>query len=101
MSRDCTGEPPGELICIATAGAFLKEKARSIAFAQDAIVSPGRRGVTAPMVPLSRRTGINAPLDRSHLGTMRSQAEVRPMAGRRSLSVFIEQLGVRRATGML
>ena len=63
MSRDCTGEPPGELICSATAGASLMEKARSMAPAQAAMVSPCRKGVPAPMVPVRRTTGITGPLE--------------------------------------
>src|SRR5579883_1276351 len=77
MSRDCTGEPPGELIWIATAGAFLIPKARSIAVAQAASESPWRSGVTAPIVPVSRKTGIVVPFDPKSDG-MRSESTVAP-----------------------
>src|SRR6476661_7713122 len=61
MSTDCTGEPPGELIWMATALAPRMEKAFSIAEAQVESVSPGRSGVDRPMAPLNLSTGIRVP----------------------------------------
>src|SRR6478735_4038488 len=61
MSTDCTAEPPGELIWMATALAPRMEKAFSIAVALVESVRPGRSGVDKPMAPLNLSTGISAP----------------------------------------
>ena len=55
---DCTGEPPGELIEIATAGAFLIEKAFLIISSCPAKSIPCLNLPTFPMTPLSLMCGI-------------------------------------------
>src|SRR3990170_2843056 len=57
MSIDCTAEPPGELIWMATALAPRMEKALSMAEALVDRARPGRSGVTTPIGPLNLRTG--------------------------------------------
>ena len=41
---DCTGDPPGELITIATVGSLDSAKAFSIGPATELMASPGRKG---------------------------------------------------------
>ena len=60
ISRDWTGEPPGELTTMATAGAALTAKARFSSGATDAMLSRPGRGSDA-MTPCSRTTGMTGP----------------------------------------
>src|SRR5882724_9596186 len=76
--RDCTGEPPGELITSATAFAFFIEKARSSVLATPASDMPGRSGVTAPITPDSRTTGTTATPRRSRAGINARNRSIRP-----------------------
>src|SRR3954447_348496 len=69
ICRDCTGEPPGELITSATALALRVAKARSSILATPPSVMPGRNGVTAPITPASRTTGTIAAPRRQRAGT--------------------------------
>jgi hypothetical protein len=61
MRLDCTAEPPGELMTMATVGSFDSSKAFSMAPAHCAIDKPGRSGVTRPMGPEKRSTGTTGP----------------------------------------
>src|ERR1700722_473802 len=76
--RDCTGEPPGELITSATALAFLVAKARSSILATPASDMPGRSGVTAPITPDNRTTGTTALARRRRAGTHSISLSIRP-----------------------
>jgi hypothetical protein len=67
---DCTGEPPGELMVIATLGNFEALKAFSMAPASDAKASPGRSGVTMPIAPVKRRTGTIGPRLKKSIGCL-------------------------------
>src|SRR5690349_13027670 len=72
MRRDCTGEPPGELSEIATAGASLKAKAFSIRPAVPASESAGRSWLPpAKIAPCSRITGMVIPSERRRFGRIR------------------------------
>ena len=55
---DCAAEPPGELMTSATALAPGTEKARSRSGATLDMATPVRSGITAPMGPDSRNTGM-------------------------------------------
>src|SRR4051794_10150911 len=68
MRWDWTGDPPGELITIATLGSLEKLKALSIGPATDASASPGRRGVTMPIGPVKRSTGTTGPRLKRRIG---------------------------------
>ena len=57
MRCDCTGDPPGELMQMATDGALESVKAFSMAAAAVAIDKPGRKGVAMPIGPEKRSTG--------------------------------------------
>src|SRR5690606_17674664 len=72
MRRDCTGEPPGELIEMATAGASGYENAFCRSAAVDASDRRGWNWVpAAAIVPCNRRTGIVGFLERSDFGSRR------------------------------
>src|ERR1700744_3480080 len=83
--RDCTGEPPGELITSATALAFLVANARSSVRAMPASDIPGRSGVTAPITPDSRTTGTTAVPRRRRSGRYAVSLSIRPESPRGSL----------------
>ena len=53
IRADWTGEPPGELMLIATAAMPLRAKARSRTPFDDLKVMAGRKGEPMPMAPLS------------------------------------------------
>ena len=65
---DCDGEPPGELIMIATARALRTEKARSSVLAVVASIRPGRSGDETPMTPDRRTTGTTGMAARNRGG---------------------------------
>src|SRR5258708_8035539 len=93
--RDCTGEPPGELIDSATALAFLIENARSSVRATPASVMPGLSGVTAPITPESRTTGTTVVPRRSRAGSHSMQLSIRsghPPRSPRSLNFSVIRL---------
>ena len=59
MSDDCVGEPPGELIIIATAGAFLSENNFSINLSRLLIAKPDPvMPDCVDIMPESLRVGI-------------------------------------------
>src|SRR3954463_5421729 len=84
--RDCTGEPPAELITSASAFAFLIANARSSVLAMPASDMPGRSGVTAPITPDSRTTGTMAVPGRKRAG--RSPLNPSSHPGHRPRSLF-------------
>ena len=57
MRCDCTGDPPGELMLIAIAGAVFTAKAFFRSGATLASVSPDWKRDTRPIVPERRTTG--------------------------------------------
>src|SRR5258706_1354341 len=67
MRFDCTGEPPGELMTIATLGSFDIVKARSMAPAAVASERPGRSGVAMPIGPDRRKTGTTGRRLKNHI----------------------------------
>src|SRR6187549_11480 len=69
ISRDCTGEPPGELTTNATTGASLFSKARCSWWAQLASERPGLSGEDAAVImPERRTTGITTAFLRKRAG---------------------------------
>jgi hypothetical protein len=61
MRCDCTGEPPGESMTMATAGAAFTENAfRNSGVAVES-VSPEWKRESLPMAPESRTTGTTGP----------------------------------------
>ena len=62
ISADCTGEPPGELISMATAAGLPRLNALSII---AAVPASSRPRPPAPMAPCRRMTETTGPLGRN------------------------------------
>ena len=67
MSEDCVGEPPGELIIKAMAGAFLSENNLLINLSKEARERPDRIKPACPITPVSLNVGIFTDFEKKFL----------------------------------